>query len=115
MRLTLPLPPSGNHYRGLAKGRFFVRDEAVDFKRTVKLRGLAAGLRPGDGPVYVSMHVYRRQRRGDADGFSKVLLDSLQGVAYRNDSQVRRLVIELHEDPDDPRVEVDIEPYRRAP
>lgn len=64
---------------------------------------------PIAGPVMVSVTVYRKRRAGDLDNYQKVLLDSLKGIAFEDDSQV----VEIHalrlEDPSNPRVEVRVE------
>jgi Holliday junction resolvase RusA-like endonuclease len=71
-----------------------------------------AGLLPFPGDVVVEIDIYFQSRRADIDGPLKQILDSLQvtkrgrlgaGV-YKNDSQVKRLVLERYVDPDSPRV-----------
>lgn len=104
--LVLPLPPSLNHYWKHWRNRVVKTTEAKDYVRTVRVQALARRMKPMMGAVGVTMHVYRRQRRGDLDGFQKLLLDALQGVAYENDSQVTELHAYRHEDPSDPRVVV---------
>lgn len=116
--LTLPLPPNANHYlRHTRTGRVYKTDEARRYRQTVE--ACTRGLTPIDkGELAVHLAVYRgndangKLRRGDLDGYQKVLLDSLQGRAYRNDSQIRRLEAHLHEDRVNPRVEVRIEVLR---
>jgi Holliday junction resolvase RusA-like endonuclease len=62
-----------------------------------------------DGGVSVSLWVYRAAQRGDLDNRIKVLLDSLQGIAYKDDKQVRELHAFLEDDKDNPRVVVEVE------
>jgi hypothetical protein len=83
--LVLPYPISANRYW-----------------RSVPGRGV-------DGPVALTITLYRPAKRGDLDNRIKVLVDALGGgIAYRDDSQV----VELHayrlDDKDHPRVEVQV-------
>lgn len=59
-----------------------------------------------DGPVQVTMLVYRPARRGDLDNTAKAILDALQGHAYHDDSQIVMLHMERFDDKEDPRVEI---------
>lgn len=109
MRLTLPYPPLANRYWRVWRGRAVKSPAARDYQSSVRL---ANRRKPIEGPVSVSVSVYRPWRRGDLDGALKVLLDALQGVAYADDSQVVRLHAERFEDKANPRVEVVVEPVR---
>jgi crossover junction endodeoxyribonuclease RusA len=110
MRLTLPFPPTGNLYWRHARGRTYVSDEARRYRTGVKLRALTAGLRnPLEGPVCVSVAIYRPAKRGDLDNSLKVLLDSLRGVAFVDDSQVEELHAMRFEDKANPRAVVTVE------
>lgn len=84
-------------------------DEAKRYQGAVRLRGLQVRARPLEGAVSVSISVFRKARRGDLDGFLKLILDSLQGVAFENDSQVVELHAMRFDDPADPRVVVVVE------
>jgi Holliday junction resolvase RusA-like endonuclease len=113
MNLVLPLPPLGNRYKQFdrRRGFYYRTKEADQYRLRTGKYAVARGLWPvPDGVrVAVSVRIYRKRRAGDIDGYLKVLLDVLQGVAYVNDSQV----VELHawrgDDKADPRVEVEIE------
>jgi Holliday junction resolvase RusA-like endonuclease len=54
------------------------------------------------------MNFYRPQRRGDLDNRIKVLADALQGILYSDDKQVSELHAYLHDDKQNPRVEVEV-------
>jgi Holliday junction resolvase RusA-like endonuclease len=111
MRLELPLPPMANKYWRYWRGRVVSSPEAARYKQGVRLRALTLGLKkPLEGPVCVFLTVYRKRRAGDLDGFQKILLDSLQGIAYVNDSQIAELHALRLEDPEQPRVVVTVEP-----
>jgi crossover junction endodeoxyribonuclease RusA len=108
--LVLPFPPSANRYWRSVPGRgVLLSAEARRYKEDAGMVALAAGVRPVDGPVALTVTLYRPAKRGDLDNRIKVLLDALGGgIAYRDDSQV----VELHayrlDDKDHPRVEVQV-------
>lgn len=107
-----PLPPSANKNWRFAHGRVIVSQEAANYKETVKMLARVDGATLIKGPVALTVDVYRPRKSGDLDNYLKVLLDALQGVFYRNDSQVREIHATLHEDRHEPRVEVTAEPFR---
>lgn len=110
MRLVLPLPPMSNRYWRYWRGRVVRSPEADRYIQGVRMRALTAGHRtPIIGPVCVNIGVYRKRKAGDLDGFLKVLLDSLQGVAFENDKQIEELHAIRMEDPADPRAVVTVE------
>lgn len=98
--LTLPLPPSVNRlWRGNRNGRRWCDPAAVGFKQTAALTLLSMRVRPIVGPVELDVvFVVNPRKPLDADNGLKVLLDALQGVAFENDSQVRKLGVELVDD-----------------
>lgn len=109
--LTLPVPPSGNrmwrHY-----GKKVVLSSVVEnYYVAVRVAGLQARLKdPLEGPLRVTVRWFRGRQAGDLDNRLKVLMDSLQGVAYVSDAQV----FEIHAFKDDsqprkPRCEVKVE------
>lgn len=86
LRFTLPVPPSVNRYRIPVRSRIVLSDEGRAFKRAV--REHAALVSMLEGHVALHIVIYFPNRRSDLDNALKVLLDSLQGVAYQNDAQV---------------------------
>lgn len=122
MMLVLPYPPSANSlYRTIVRGprafpiksaehrRFF---EAVERQVRGTIRG--AALQPLGGPLAVTLRLFRPQRRGDIDGPVKALLDSLNRLAWEDDSQIVELHVYRGDDKDDPRVEVEVQPKEAA-
>lgn len=112
LSVTLPYPPSVNHYvRFTTKGFAYQTKEARQYKQGAKLRALTQGMRPIlEGEVAVFITVYRPAKRGDLDNHLKVLLDSLNGVAYADDGQIGELFISRFEDKANPRVVVSVWP-----
>lgn len=116
MKITLPLPPSANNYWRVFRGVTVVSPEARTYKANVKFRAMqqAADGRvcPLAGEVVANVVVYRKRRVGDLDNFLKVLLDSLKGVAFEDDSQVVEIHARREDDPSNPRVVVQVEEVR---
>lgn len=111
MKLTLPLPPMANRYWRYWRGRVVRSPEAERYILGVKMRALTAGHRaPIPGFVSVSIGIFRQRKAGDLDGFLKVLLDSLQGVAFENDKQVIEIHARRMDDPSNPRATITVEP-----
>lgn len=121
MKLVLPLPPLGNNYkrvevRSKVNGsgyrthypHFYLTKEAETYKRRVAQYAIANGIFPSLAPIALDVRVFRARKRGDIDGYLKVLLDALQGCAYEDDKQVVKINIERFDDKEDPRVEVDV-------
>lgn len=108
--VTLPVPPSTNRYWRKYRNKIVVSDEAKDYKEAAGLLALAAGVVCLEGDVIIAVDVYRHEKRGDLDNYLKVLLDALQGVAYRNDSQIIEIRARRFDDKKRPRAEVTIEP-----
>lgn len=112
MNLTLPLPPSANAYwRSVTingHARVLVSREAREYCKRVAAHALFSDAKPLKGPVSLTARVFRKQRRGDLLNFEKVLCDSLEGIAYENDSQIVEAHFYLGDDKHNPRVEVEI-------
>jgi crossover junction endodeoxyribonuclease RusA len=107
--LVLPYPPANNHYYRAVPGRgVLLSAEARRYKEEAGMVALAAGVRPVDGPVALLLTFYRPEKRGDLDGRFKGLLDALNGIAYRDDSQVVELHAYRRDDAANPRVEVQV-------
>ena len=92
---------------------------AVEDRRTFALYLATTGqeidtaVRLAAEELAVRADVYR-DLRGDLDNMSKVLLDSLSGVAFVDDSQVWDLRLVRHLDRQNPRVELTIAPLEAA-
>lgn len=93
-------PPSANRYwRTKAIGKrviTYVSDEAKQFKRDMYYMARAAKVVKTLSPVSVSITWHRKTAKstGDIDNRIKVILDSLNGIAWDDDKQVHRLFIE---------------------
>lgn len=110
MKLVLPLPPLGNRYKEFNRraGVYYRTKEADQYRLRTGKYAVARGLWPTSHPVAVSVRIFRKRKAGDIDGWLKVLLDALEGVAYVNDKQIVELHAYRFDDKADPRVEVEI-------
>ena len=110
IRLTLPTPPSANRYWRTYRNRVTVSAEAKTYKTAVGWIARSVIDEPLQGDIAVTLRVYRKAKRGDLDNYSKVGLDSLNGIAYLDDSQIVELHAYRFDDKDNPRMEVEITP-----
>jgi Holliday junction resolvase RusA-like endonuclease len=110
VKLVLPLPPLGNRYKQFdrKRGFYYRTKEADQYRLRTGKYAVSRGLWPTPNPVAVSVRIFRKRKAGDIDGWLKVLLDSLEGVAYVNDSQIVELHAYRFDDKADPRVEVEV-------
>jgi len=96
IELELPYPPTINHYYGMS-GKFkYIKPKGKAFRREVASVCILKNVQPIEGPVEIKIAIYPPDRRKrDIDNVLKALLDALEkGGAYRNDSQITKLVIE---------------------
>lgn len=107
--VTLPYPPSANRYWRHDRGVIHRSTEANEYIKAVGIMCLGFGIKPLVGNVSVILNFYRPAKRGDLDNSLKVILDSLRGFAYEDDSQIVEIHAMRHESKDDPRVEVSIQ------
>lgn len=60
-------------------------------------------------PVELKIDLYfGRKGKHDIDNYNKILLDSLTGIAYEDDSQIERLHIRKFYDKENPRIEIEV-------
>lgn len=101
LSLTLPYPPSANRIWRVARGRIVLSDEA----RLYRFRVAAAVMnqigfqRSIADPVRVTIQVFPPDRkRRDIDNIFKATLDALtHAKVWNDDSQVKRVVVEMCE------------------
>ncbi|MBI3865541.1 MAG: RusA family crossover junction endodeoxyribonuclease [Planctomycetia bacterium] len=96
LELTLPFPPSVNHYWRRVGFRTLISREGRIFRDRVCRQLAQERVRPLDGPLAVHIEMYPPdRRRRDCDNLFKALLDALaHGGAYHDDSQIVWLSIE---------------------
>ncbi|WP_166506515.1 RusA family crossover junction endodeoxyribonuclease [Sodalis glossinidius] len=93
--ITLPFPPSVNHYWYHAKGRHFIKEKGIQYRRSVmaEIMLLRLAVRfSGQIRVRVVANPPDRRKR-DLDNLLKAPLDALQHAGvYEDDNQI----IDLH-------------------
>lgn len=100
--LVMPWPPSVNAYwrsiTVLGRSRVVLSREARDYKADVRCLATDAGLCPTADQVSLSVIFHEPdRRRRDIDNLLKAVLDSLTGILWDDDSQVRRIETEFRE------------------
>lgn len=100
IRLELPYPVSANRYwRTIVqknRAMVFVSDEAKRYKRDAAWLAKAAGIRT-PFLTTVELRIQLVPKNGicmDLDNALKVTIDALKGIAYQDDSQVRKITAE---------------------
>ena len=97
LEVTLPFPPSVNHYWRMWRNRMVLSAQGRAYPKTVAMLLRAQGVvRPLTGKLAVRVEVFPPdQRRRDLDNLLKGIGDSLQrGGAFLDDSQIIWLLIE---------------------
>lgn len=125
--ITLPFPPSTNHYwrhvpMGKGRGvRSMISKRGREYSRavwTLWQKQVVGPPTPIDGDLSVAIHLHPPDRRKrDVDNYCKGLLDAMTAAgAWHDDSQIKCLQIWMHPSAgkDDARAEVTIEPRKEA-
>jgi crossover junction endodeoxyribonuclease RusA len=107
---TMRLPPRlnamyANRQHGKGRGRILSK-EARQWKDAVATLLLSRGVRPIRGDASVSIDIFNSA--ADVDAYGKIVLDSLTGVAYHDDRQVKELRSRRRDDDGESRIEVTV-------
>ena len=92
--LELPYPPSVNNYWKIARNRVIISKKGKEYKKKVEM--LCRNLIPFHANKRLSVTILcfpPDNRRRDLDNVLKALLDSIEGSAYIDDSQIDSLSI----------------------
>jgi len=113
--ICLPWPPSVNDLWFTTKNRKRVcTPEYKSYKTSAAYVAQSVGVRPFHGPVDVTLHLHFPKAHGghhsDTDSRAKAILDAMNGVLWRDDSQVRDLHNIRHDESEKPRVVVCVTP-----
>ena len=96
IELTLPYPPSVNHYWRCNRGRFHISTEGLIFRDRVWAEFQAAkgrGSLPGALQIAIDAYPPDKRRR-DLDNLLKATLDALQHAGcYEDDNQLWSILI----------------------
>ena len=108
MTITLPYPPSSNRYWRVANNRTYKSAEAKQYQELVGWTVKAAGVQPLAGNVSIKVNIYRPRKSGDLDNRLKIVIDSLNGIAYEDDRQIVEIHARRFDDKNNPRVEIEV-------
>lgn len=88
--LTLPYPPSVNHYFSYYQGRPVLSKDARSYRHQVRRIAIAKCIKPMMGPLNVHIDIFPPdKRRRDIDNCFKSVLDALQHAGvFWDDSQI---------------------------
>jgi len=119
--ITLPYPPSINHYWRRVGPRTLISREGRTFRKNVcaLLGGGAPRKPPAGGRIALAMDAFPPdRRRRDLDNIQKPVLDALEHAGvYVDDSQIDLLITRRCESTKDGRLDIRIDelPLRRCP
>ena len=93
--LTLPWPPSVNHYWGQRGHRKYITARGLAFREQVAESVAESGAHAGTGRLSVFVSLFQPTRRKcDIDNYMKALIDALQHAGlFEDDEQIDRLEI----------------------
>lgn len=101
----LPPPiPLNTYYKHV--GRVFLSERGRAFRDEAAFLARTQGAAAVEGSLSVTIRVYNT--RMDVDAPLKGTLDALNGVAWLDDSQIKRLTISMLNDKGERRMEVDV-------
>lgn len=107
--------PSVNHYwKGSGRHRY-VSPQGRTFKQRVAWQAKRNNFQLLEGDVEVVIEWFKKGRqRGDLDNIFKVILDSLNGVGYQDDKQVKSITAKMWEQTGTDGVEIRVLPMKLA-
>ena len=100
INLTLPYPPSVNHYWGVSGKQRFIGKKGKEFRQAVAEACLDAQIQTMDGRLAVHIAIWPPDKRTrDIDNTIKPLLDAMEHAGvYENDCQINQLHV-VRKDP----------------
>ena len=126
---TVPIKPAGKARPRVTRRGTFTPNKTVRIEESIRLFAASSGVRLIDGPVSLTVDCLfepprswskkRRQEaiegacnhigKPDADNVAKLVGDALNGIAYKDDSQVAELIVRKAYDAEN-RIEIKISP-----
>ena len=107
-----PIPASRPRFSGR---RAYRPKRDVEYREVVQRAAIAAmdGAPPLTGAVAATVRLFRRfkptaRNFGDVDNHAKAILDALNGICYKDDSQVTSCTVTKSKDAACPRTEIEL-------
>ena len=99
IKITLPYPPSVNHYWGQLGSKKFLGKKGKEFREAVILSVYNARKVGLNGRLHIEVYLYPPdKRKRDIDNVLKPLLDAMEHAGcYENDSQIDKLCVTRRE------------------
>ena len=90
------IPSVNRYWRHTKQGRHYISQEGREFKEKLQWMAKAKRVKTTNEPVEQHLYWYcKKQCNGvDLDNRLKVVLDALEGIVYKNDRQVVRIIAE---------------------
>ena len=90
----------------------YITDEGRAYKEKAGWKAVALIGDTGllQGPLRVTIRAYRPRATGDVDNIIKAILDSGNKTLWQDDKQIKHLEIDVYDDKDRPRVEMEVGP-----
>lgn len=116
IKITLPYPPSVNHYWGQVGSKKFLGKKGKEFREAVIIAVYNARQGALNGRLHMEVYLYPPDnRKRDVDNILKPLLDALEHASvYENDSQIDKLCVTRMEVAKDGYCEVTISEITQA-
>lgn len=113
---TVPLtPPSVNHYvKHTRTGRHYITAEGKAFKQAVAIFARGESVTAKRYALEVTVY-FGKGQKGDGDNLWKCIGDGLKEAGViRSDAAVKRWVLDLDRDPDNPHTEITVRAIEQA-
>jgi len=104
---------TNNIYRSVCRGRFptvYMSPQGKALKESYQWQAkmLHKG-KPLEGDLEISIVIFQKtKRKTDWDNFNKIVMDSLSGIVWVDDSQIQVAHVEKAYDKENPRIELTI-------
>ena len=82
-------PRAGNN------GNLYTPKATRNYEKAVGWAAKQVFINPYDGPIELILKIFLRARAGDLDNYIRSICDGLNGIAWRDDSQVIRIRADL--------------------
>lgn len=115
MEFTLKGNPlsTGHIYKSMCRGKFasvYMTKAGKDLKESYQWQLKSQyKKKPLTGDIDMRVELFfGDERKRDIDNFNKILLDSMSGIIFEDDSQIQSLLIIKNKDKKNPRIELQI-------